>query len=930
MNELRGVACGLLLLASAAACAPGGGASTALQCAREEPALDSEARLRELDLLAHHGPIIPTERQLDGIRQFVISGGHLGWCHDRFRDNDIRRTGPLVPIQSRTDSTVADTALGTHARVRVYYSDAVVDWLRNGRQGPIPDGAMIVKEMYPGLPGAMDERVDGWAVMVRDSQASHDGWLWYLYYRPGNVPYKLPFESGQYGMSFCIACHASADRESTFAFVGNLTSKDVTTFVELPGRPGAPGDRPPDGAHGRLAETFLSRAAELVQEAPNSLEKDLFPWLLYRPLHTPRKHLNGFPELFDVPGIEELARREPRTLPMDAAYDHVPPAADSGEARPFVTASVCSGCHEAADLLNGTNPEMTVAVGEHSFDKLQFPLALDDPKLAALTPYGEWSGSLMSVSARDPVFRAQLESEMANYPAHAGDTESFCFGCHAPMGQRTFPHLEDKLDNSYQIPDDIDPDRNAEAALFGALSRDGVSCAVCHHIADENLGTPASFNGRFVTGPATELYGPYQHVKTMPMQAGLGIEPLHGAHLAESGLCGTCHMVKAPVADDEEIDSAHEQTTYLEWRNSDYADVSAADARTCQDCHMPTTNPLSPAGAEPTRAQIANIEDSSFPHSANRRSSHDLDAEVRTGYRRHTLVGINLFTLSFFQQFPRALGSNTFYPVRAMSAVVSPKALAMEEMTRLAQRDTARLEIAGVESADDTLRITVRIANLAGHKFPTGVGFRRAFVTAELSSDDGARVWCSGCSNGLGVITDGRGEPLPSELPRHSNAFEPYHAVITGEDQAQIYESRHVNAGGRLTTSFLELDREVKDTRLLPKGWDPAAYPDYEMNPVGRPIADPPHVETFVYAVPLAVARRASKLSLTLNYQALPPYYLIDRVALLGRERGSEKFPESQRLLHLLSHLDLEGDSAARAIRGWKLEIARAEQTLGW
>src|SRR5690606_18308891 len=130
----------------------------------------------------------------DGIRGFLIAGEHRGWCHDRFRDNDIRRTGPMVPVRSRIDGTARDTALGTHARVRVYYSEAVVAWLHGGRRGHVPDGAMIVKEMYPGTPGDRDvAKVDGWAVMVRDSRASFDGWLWYLYYKPGNAPYTLPF-----------------------------------------------------------------------------------------------------------------------------------------------------------------------------------------------------------------------------------------------------------------------------------------------------------------------------------------------------------------------------------------------------------------------------------------------------------------------------------------------------------------------------------------------------------------------------------------------------------------------------------------------------------------------------------------------------------------------------------------------------------------
>jgi hypothetical protein len=34
-----------------------------------------------------------------------------------------------------------------------------------------------------------------------------------------------------------------------------------------------------------------------------------------------------------------------------------------------------------------------------------------------LSPYGEWSASLMGLAGRDPVFQAQLESEKALRPA---------------------------------------------------------------------------------------------------------------------------------------------------------------------------------------------------------------------------------------------------------------------------------------------------------------------------------------------------------------------------------------------------------------------------------------------------------------------------------------------------------------------------------
>jgi Cytochrome P460 len=79
----------------------------------------------------------------------------------------------------------------------VWYSPEMYAWLRANRpeQGapaveqPVPDGAIMVKEMYT-APAAACRDID-WkyllptkqaaAVMVRDSKGSHDGWFWGWY-----------------------------------------------------------------------------------------------------------------------------------------------------------------------------------------------------------------------------------------------------------------------------------------------------------------------------------------------------------------------------------------------------------------------------------------------------------------------------------------------------------------------------------------------------------------------------------------------------------------------------------------------------------------------------------------------------------------------------------------------------------------------------
>jgi hypothetical protein len=59
----------------------------------------------------------------------------LDWAYDK----RVRDTGPYID----------GVSYGTHPAVRIYYSPEVYDWLKNGRVGDLPDGAMIIKEMFP-------------------------------------------------------------------------------------------------------------------------------------------------------------------------------------------------------------------------------------------------------------------------------------------------------------------------------------------------------------------------------------------------------------------------------------------------------------------------------------------------------------------------------------------------------------------------------------------------------------------------------------------------------------------------------------------------------------------------------------------------------------------------------------------------------------
>jgi Cytochrome P460 len=139
--------------------------------------------------------------------------------------------------------------------VLIWYSPEMVAWLQKYRppEGaaapakipPVPDGAIMIKEMYNSTPAAACRVPDllklkpveqGAAVMVRDSAASQDGWFWGWYGWPNvnsgwTVDYPpspangLPFMGfGQY----CLNCHASARDNQTFASLGNIKGEPGT------------------------------------------------------------------------------------------------------------------------------------------------------------------------------------------------------------------------------------------------------------------------------------------------------------------------------------------------------------------------------------------------------------------------------------------------------------------------------------------------------------------------------------------------------------------------------------------------------------------------------------------------------------------------------------------------------------------------------
>src|SRR5262249_4596912 len=244
----------------------------------------------------------------------------------------------------------------------------------------------------------------------------------------------------------------------------------------------------------------------------------------------------------------------------------------SGGPSLFVTSNQCGSCHDATD----NSP--------HPTNMLFTPPGATVP--VNLSTAGEWRYSMMGLSGRDPVFFAQLDSESTIHnnikgkPNPVGFVQDTCLSCHGVMGQRQF-HLDKGTDPETLFTRDQLEDPSSP---YGALGRDGVSCAVCHHIADKDLVDPSTYTGKFHVGPADQVFGPYpsgdgdakvgDNVIPRPMKNSVGIVPVFGAHIEKSELCASCHTIVLPAYDaaGNQVPDDHgnpktdfEQTTYLEW-----------------------------------------------------------------------------------------------------------------------------------------------------------------------------------------------------------------------------------------------------------------------------------------------------------------------------------------------------------------------------
>ena len=277
-------------------------------------------------------------------------------------------------------------------------------------------------------------------------------------------------------------------------------------------------------------------------------------------------------------------------------------------------------------------------------------------------------------------------------------------------------------------------------------------------------GFAKTFTGSFFVGPPDELYGQFQDPKKKSMHAAIGSNPVHSANVSSSEMCGSCHTVHLPVLHrGRKIGHVYEQTTYPEWAFSDYRTGTTPDgalplgagskAQSCQGCHMPSKD----ARGNPYRSKIAAIQEyTNFPQAEHTLDPKDIDLPERAGFATHTLVGLNIFLLKMAWQFPDILGLRRTDPMMS-DLGVDPLVHSQQVMLEQAANRTAEIAVGEVKAEDGALSARVTVNNRVGHKFPSGVAFRRAFIEFSVLDADNQVMWASGRTNGVGVIVDDKG-----------------------------------------------------------------------------------------------------------------------------------------------------------------------------
>lgn len=470
--------------------------------------------------------------------------------------------------------------------------------------------------------------------------------------------------------------------------------------------------------------------------------------------------------------------------------------------------------------------------------------------------YGRWRGSMMAQAGRDPLLWAALTIANNDAPG-AGD---YCLRCHAPKGW-----LEGRS-------------HPADGSALMALDLDaGVACEVCHRLVDPipstsdeavslDAGIRAALTSTIPAGhvssammivdPEDNRRGPFAFETDLPhprLTLQTDFLGQSNDHITRARLCGTCHTLDNPALSWDsgrnqywpgEVDTAAPsfekgalfplERTFDEWLNSDYTTgvyaPQFAGARpdgivgACQDCHMPrATGRAAKEAYEPVFR----------------------DCQTTGCLPEHDLVGGNTWVPQLLQDSRWRLSAP-----QEQAGLLNNTMVQAREMLQKAATLTATLSVEGGSKI-----AKVRVTNETGHKLPTGY-------------PEGRRIWINL-----------KAYAANNSLIYESGAYNWNTAVLTKDAAVKIYETKHgltqelatlLNLPAGESFHFVLNNQIIKDNRIPPRGFTPAALNEPGLQPVGATYAPGQFWDETVYIVPLETER----LVVTLYYQTSSKEYI--------------------------------------------------------
>ena len=443
-------------------------------------------------------------------------------------------------------------------------------------------------------------------------------------------------------------------------------------------------------------------------------------------------------------------------------------------------------------------------------------------------PYAAWSGSLMAMAGRDPLFFAQMT--LANQDV--SNVGTYCLRCHVPAAQVS-GHVTDP-----------------SGAALTAYDKDGVACHLCHSMVDP-LQPPAErspVDDAVLSALGQFLPQQYGNAMFVLDPAGLRRGPrppgtaLHTAvqsqFISSSNMCGTCHEV-GNVATERMIDGTFRYNTL----NAGPADTNPAHQfpleRTFSEWRLSAFNNggvdmggrFGGAGA----TVVSSCQDYHMPRVAGRNCIVGPD---RPDMARHDFAGAGAQVLDIIAAYTAG------DPSVNQQSIARGRAKAVDMLTRAAT----------LTAAQDGSTLNARVTNESGHKLPTG-------------HIEGRRVWLNtrflNAANEL-VAERGAYDYETATLEAESTTVFEMHVGL--DAYAETITGIPAGPTGHMSLA----NTIVKDNRIPPRGFNNAAF-----GAAGAPVVDAVYADGQHWAdVPLQVPAGAARAELRLYYQNTPRQYI--------------------------------------------------------